>query len=49
VTVRVGTPIETANLKLKAKETLLTQSRDQIETMLFGAPVSTESANSLSS
>jgi 1-acyl-sn-glycerol-3-phosphate acyltransferase len=40
VTIRVGTPIETANLKLKAKETLLTQSRDQIETMLFGAPVS---------
>jgi 1-acyl-sn-glycerol-3-phosphate acyltransferase len=39
VTIRVGTPIETANLKLKAKETLLTQSRDQIETMLFGAPV----------
>jgi len=39
VTIRVGTPIETANLTLKAKETLLIQSRDQIETMLFGAPV----------
>jgi 1-acyl-sn-glycerol-3-phosphate acyltransferase len=39
VTIRVGTPIETANLKLKAKETLLTESREQIETMLFGAPV----------
>ncbi|HYO76523.1 MAG TPA: lysophospholipid acyltransferase family protein, partial [Thermoanaerobaculia bacterium] len=38
VTVRVGTPIETANLGLKAKETLATQSREQIETMLFGAP-----------
>jgi 1-acyl-sn-glycerol-3-phosphate acyltransferase len=43
VTIRVGTPIETANLTLKAKETLLTQSRDQIETMLFGAPVTTAS------
>ena len=39
VTIRVGTPIETANLTLKAKDTLLTQSREQIETMLFGAPV----------
>lgn len=39
VTVRVGTPIETANLKLRAKEVLLTQARDQIETMLFGAPI----------
>ncbi|HEX8252742.1 MAG TPA: lysophospholipid acyltransferase family protein [Thermoanaerobaculia bacterium] len=38
VTVRVGTPIETTNLGLKAKETLATQSREQIETMLFGAP-----------
>lgn len=41
VTIRVGTPIETANLTLKAKDTLLAQSRDQIETMLFGAPVTT--------
>ncbi len=40
VTVRVGTPIPTANLTLKAKEMLLTQSRQQIETMLFGAPQS---------
>jgi 1-acyl-sn-glycerol-3-phosphate acyltransferase len=39
VTIRVGTPIETANLKLRAKESLLTQSREQIETMLFGAPL----------
>jgi 1-acyl-sn-glycerol-3-phosphate acyltransferase len=39
VTVRIGTPIETANLKLRAKETLLVEARDQIETMLFGAPV----------
>jgi 1-acyl-sn-glycerol-3-phosphate acyltransferase len=34
VTIRVGTPIETANLKLRAKETLLTEARTQIETML---------------
>jgi 1-acyl-sn-glycerol-3-phosphate acyltransferase len=39
VTIRVGIPIETANLKLKAKETLATQAREQIETMLFGAPM----------
>jgi 1-acyl-sn-glycerol-3-phosphate acyltransferase len=39
VTVRVGIPIETANLKLRAKGALLTQAREQIETMLFGAPV----------
>ncbi|HYO76522.1 MAG TPA: lysophospholipid acyltransferase family protein [Thermoanaerobaculia bacterium] len=37
VTIRVGTPIETTNLGLKAKEALATQSREQIETMLFGA------------
>ncbi|HYK02468.1 MAG TPA: lysophospholipid acyltransferase family protein [Thermoanaerobaculia bacterium] len=49
VTIRVGTPIETANLKLKAKETLLTESRTQIETMLFGAPVTAAEPNSLSS
>ncbi len=41
VTIRVGTPIETANLTLKAKDTLLKESREQIETMLFGAPVTT--------
>jgi 1-acyl-sn-glycerol-3-phosphate acyltransferase len=34
VTVRVGMPIETAGLKLNAKNTLLAQSREQIETML---------------
>jgi 1-acyl-sn-glycerol-3-phosphate acyltransferase len=45
VTIKVGTPIETANLKLRAKETLLQQSRDQIETMLFGAPITTPSAD----
>ncbi|HEX8616466.1 MAG TPA: lysophospholipid acyltransferase family protein [Thermoanaerobaculia bacterium] len=45
VTVRVGNPIETANLKLKAKETLLVQSREQIETMLFGAPLTPPAAS----
>jgi 1-acyl-sn-glycerol-3-phosphate acyltransferase len=38
VTVRLGTPINTANLTLRDKERLLTESRGQIETMLFGAP-----------
>lgn len=38
VTVRVGNPIPTANLTLRAKEKLATESRTQIETMLFGAP-----------
>ncbi|HEX2062690.1 MAG TPA: lysophospholipid acyltransferase family protein, partial [Thermoanaerobaculia bacterium] len=44
VTIRVGTPIETANLTLRAKETLLQQSRAQIETMLFGVPTVTTAA-----
>ncbi|HYH07514.1 MAG TPA: lysophospholipid acyltransferase family protein [Thermoanaerobaculia bacterium] len=39
VTIKVGTPIETVNLKLRAKESLLQQAREQIETMLYGAPV----------
>jgi 1-acyl-sn-glycerol-3-phosphate acyltransferase len=38
VTVRVGNPIRTADLTLRDKERLLTESREQIETMLFGAP-----------
>ena len=38
VTVRVGNPIQTAHLTLRDKERLLTESREQIETMLFGAP-----------
>jgi len=37
VTIRVGTPIETAGLTLRAKGELLEQARGQIETMLFGA------------
>jgi len=36
VTIRVGTPIETAGLTLKAKGQLLEQAREQIQTMLFG-------------
>ncbi|MFP5245188.1 MAG: lysophospholipid acyltransferase family protein [Thermoanaerobaculia bacterium] len=42
VTVRVGTPIETAGLTLRDKEKLLQQSRAQVETMLFGTVVSAE-------
>jgi len=34
VTVRVGTEIETAGVSVRAKDTLLEQSRGQIETML---------------
>jgi 1-acyl-sn-glycerol-3-phosphate acyltransferase len=36
VTIKVGTPIPTAGLTLKAKDRLLTESRSQIELMLFG-------------
>lgn len=36
VTVKGGTPIETAGLTLKAKDRLLEESRAQIEGMLFG-------------
>jgi 1-acyl-sn-glycerol-3-phosphate acyltransferase len=39
VTVRIGTPIDTAGRSLRDKETLLVQARTQVETMLFGAPV----------
>ncbi|HEV7767731.1 MAG TPA: lysophospholipid acyltransferase family protein [Thermoanaerobaculia bacterium] len=38
VTIRVGTPIETAGRSLRDKEQLLQEARTQIETMLFGAP-----------
>ena len=34
VTIRVGTPIETAGVSVRAKDTLLEQSRGQIEAML---------------
>lgn len=36
VTLKTGTPIETAGLTLRDKERLLTESRAQIERMLFG-------------
>ena len=35
VTLRVGTPIETARLTVREKDRLLNESRDQIQTMLF--------------
>lgn len=38
VTIRIGTPIETAGRSLRDKEKLLTDTRTQIEVMLFGAP-----------
>jgi 1-acyl-sn-glycerol-3-phosphate acyltransferase len=44
VTVRVGTPIETAGLTLRGKEMLATESRAQIETMLFGHPMTVDTA-----
>jgi 1-acyl-sn-glycerol-3-phosphate acyltransferase len=40
VTIKTGTPIETAGLTLRDKDRLLSESRAQIETMLFGAPAS---------
>lgn len=36
VTIKTGTPIETAGLTLREKERLLTESRAQIHRMLFG-------------
>lgn len=38
VTIKVGTPIETAEMKLRDKDRLLTESRAQIHQMLFGRP-----------
>jgi 1-acyl-sn-glycerol-3-phosphate acyltransferase len=35
VTLRVGTPIETAKLTVRDKERLLNESRDQVQAMLF--------------
>jgi 1-acyl-sn-glycerol-3-phosphate acyltransferase len=37
VTVRIGTPIETAGRSLRDKNALLEEARTQVETMLFGA------------
>ena len=39
VVVRIGTPIETAGRSLRDKGALLDEARTQVETMLFGAPV----------
>jgi 1-acyl-sn-glycerol-3-phosphate acyltransferase len=39
VTIRVGTPIETAGRSLRDKGALLDEARTQVETMLFGAPI----------
>jgi 1-acyl-sn-glycerol-3-phosphate acyltransferase len=41
VTLRVGTPIPTEKVSVREKDRLLTESRDQIQTMLFGAPAET--------
>ena len=38
VTVKVGTPLPTAGLTLRDKDRLLTESRRQIQMMLFGVP-----------
>jgi 1-acyl-sn-glycerol-3-phosphate acyltransferase len=38
VTLRVGTPIETAKVTVREKDRLLNGSREQIQAMLFGAP-----------
>ena len=40
VTVKVGTPLPTAGLTLRDKDRLLTESRRQIQLMLFGVPES---------
>ena len=36
VTLKVGTPIETAGLTLRDKDRLLNEARDQVQKMLFG-------------
>ena len=38
VTLRVGTPIETAKLTVRDKDRILNATRDQVQEMLFGAP-----------
>lgn len=47
VTLRVGTPIETATLTVRDKDRILNESREQVQTMLFGptAPAPTASAD----
>jgi len=36
VTLRVGTPIETAKLTVRDKDRILNEAREQVQTMLFG-------------
>jgi 1-acyl-sn-glycerol-3-phosphate acyltransferase len=38
VTIRVGTPIETAGVTVRQKDRLLTEAREQIQAMLFPTP-----------
>ena len=45
VTLRVGTPIETAKLTVREKDRLLNEARDQIQTMLFGESPTAASAS----
>lgn len=44
VTLRAGTPIETATLTVREKDRLLNEARDQIQRMLFGDAVPASSA-----
>lgn len=46
VTIKAGTPLPTAGLTLRDKDRLLTESRAQIETMLYGQPQSPPAAAS---
>ena len=43
VTIRIGTPIETAGRSLRDKGALLDEARTQVETMLFGTAGATPS------
>jgi len=43
VTLRVGTPIETAKLTVRDKDRILNATRDQVQEMLFGAPADASS------
>lgn len=44
VTIRIGTPIETAGRSLRDKGTLLEEARTQVATMLFGAEAAAAAA-----
>ncbi len=45
VTLRVGTPIETANATVREKDRLLNEAREQVQTMLFGATAAPPAAS----